>query len=60
GIGPEAVTLEIALPLIAAKAGSNDKAGAKQSAAKKTAAKKTAAKKAAPKKAPAKTKANAE
>ena len=60
GIGPEAVTLEIALPLIAAKAGSNDKAGAKQSAAKKTAAKKTAAKKAAPKKAPAKAKANAE
>lgn len=55
GTEPEAVTLEIALPLIAAKAGSSGKAGAK-----KTAAKKAPAKKAPAKKAPAKKKAKAE
>lgn len=55
GTEPEAVTLEIALPLIAAKAGSSGKAGAKKAAAKKAPAKKPAAKKA-----PAKKKAKAE
>lgn len=55
GTEPEAVTLEIALPLIAAKAGSSGKAGAKKTAAKKAPAKKPAAKKA-----PAKKKAKAE
>jgi len=42
GTEPEAVTLEIALPLIAAKAGSGGKAGAKKTAAKKAPAKKKA------------------
>lgn len=42
GTEPEAVTLEIALPLIAAKAGSSGKAGAKKTAAKKAPAKKKA------------------
>jgi DNA topoisomerase-1 len=55
GTEPEAVTLEIALPLIAAKAGSGGKAWSKKTAAKKAPAKKPAAKKA-----PAKKKAKAE
>jgi DNA topoisomerase-1 len=55
GTEPEAVTLKMALPLIAAKAGAGGKTGAK-----KTAAKKAPAKKAAPKKATAKSKAKGE
>jgi len=63
GTAPEDMTLEAALPLLAAKAGAapKKKAPAKKAAAKKTAAKKEpAAKKPAAKKAPAKKAAEAE
>ena len=57
GTTPEALTMEEALPLLAAKAGAAPK---KKAAAKKAPAKKAAAKKPAAKKAPAKRKAAAE